>query len=360
MLNSDIARINAPNLDLFTADYVARAAFTSTRTRTIKIAGRLAKTTPVFEAYWYFAAERQKIFMRRIRGTNQNVFTDDPILSTYKFTNAYRAADRVSQYLIKNVIYPVDAPVDAKNLFFRVLLFKIFNKIETWSALEDEFGVIRVEDFDFKRAVALLSRRKAQGLRNYSAAYIMPSCGKLFDETEKHAGHLKLLEKLLKDGYHERLAACSTLAASFSLLSEVPSFGPFLAFQYAIDLNYSPITNFSEMEHIVAGPGALDGISKCFQNADDIAPADIIRYMSENQSEYLNSVDTVFDDLWGRPLQLIDCQNLFCEISKYSRVAFPDVAGLAGRTRIKQKFQPSGHVDRPFFPPKWEINALIG
>ena len=32
-------------------------------------------------------------------------WTSDYILQTYKFTNTYRASDRVSQYLINNVIY---------------------------------------------------------------------------------------------------------------------------------------------------------------------------------------------------------------------------------------------------------------
>ncbi len=61
--------------------------------------------------------------------------TADEILSTYKFTNAYRAADRVSQYLIREVIYHGDQ--SPENLFFRTLLFKIFNKIDTWELLVD-------------------------------------------------------------------------------------------------------------------------------------------------------------------------------------------------------------------------------
>ena len=64
-----------------------------------------------------------------------------------------------------------------------------------------------------------------------------------------------------------------------------------------------------------------------------------------------------FRSLWNRQLQLIDCQNLFCEISKYARVAFPDYAGVAGRTRIKQKFQSNGALPEPWYPPKWKINA---
>jgi hypothetical protein len=57
------------------------------------------KPTVVFETYWRFAAERQAIFFRRLEG-RPAPWTDDPILQQHKFTNAYRASDRVSQYLI--------------------------------------------------------------------------------------------------------------------------------------------------------------------------------------------------------------------------------------------------------------------
>ena len=36
---------------------------------------------------------------------------------------------------------------------------------------------------------------------------------------------------------------------------------------------------------------------------------------------YLADSPVEFRDLWGRPLQLIGCQNLFCEVDKYARVA---------------------------------------
>ncbi len=61
------------------------------------------KATVVYDTYWKFAVERQNIFFKRMLGNADNV-TDDTILQEYKFTNAYRASDRVSQYLIKNVI----------------------------------------------------------------------------------------------------------------------------------------------------------------------------------------------------------------------------------------------------------------
>ncbi|MCI0591377.1 MAG: hypothetical protein L0Y67_07235, partial [Gammaproteobacteria bacterium] len=74
-------------------------------TREIPVsAGHILKATPIFDTYWQFAAKRQDLFMRRIKG-ERLPWTDDPVLAAYRFTNVYRASDRVSQYLIANVIY---------------------------------------------------------------------------------------------------------------------------------------------------------------------------------------------------------------------------------------------------------------
>src|ERR1700687_4393143 len=84
---------------------------------------REPKPSHVFDTYWRFAAERQRIFHARAAGTPPP-WTDDPILSAHRFTNAYRASDRVSQYLINEVVPGCDQdPVD---ICFRILLFKFF------------------------------------------------------------------------------------------------------------------------------------------------------------------------------------------------------------------------------------------
>src|SRR5690348_323184 len=84
--------------------------------------------TEVYSSYWRFAAERQRIFFRRFLGASPP-WTEDAVLATYKFTNAYRASDRVSQYLIRRVIYRPDLPSSVAEICFRILLFKLFNKI---------------------------------------------------------------------------------------------------------------------------------------------------------------------------------------------------------------------------------------
>jgi hypothetical protein len=329
-----------------------------TRDAAVSVSGVELRLTPVFYAYWQFAAERQRIFFRRLNNAG-GALTNDPVLKNFKFTNSYRASDRVSQYLIRHVIYREDLPADDPNVFFRTLLFKLFNKIETWQYLEDSIGPLTWADFNFERYDALLSRRLASGDRIYSAAYIMPSGGTSFGHKLKHQNHLRMIEYLMRGEYPERLSGCKGMEDAFALLRTVPFLGPFLAYQYATDLNYSMLTNFREDEFVVAGPGALDGIHKCFVVADMVKPADIIRYMWEHQNKYFDDLGIEFSSLWGRPLQLIDCQNIFCEISKYARVGFPDYAGVSGRTRIKQKFRPSGALPPPWYPPKWNIDTNV-
>lgn len=315
-----------------------------------------AKPTEVYDSYWRFAAERQAIFFRRALG-KPFPWTDDEILKTFKFTNAYRASDRVSQYLIRHVIY--DGEPTPQEVFFRTILFKLFNKIETWELLRRELGQITYSDYSFSRYDHVLTSAMERKESIYSAAYIMPSGSRALGTTKKHRSHLKLLEHMMHDEVGERIVDFRTMREAFELLLSYPMIGEFLAYQYVTDLNYSGIVNFSEMEFVVPGPGALDGIHKCFSSLGGLNETDIIKLVTDRQEDEFQRLGLKFQDLWGRPLQLIDCQNLFCEISKYARVRHPDVNGLSKRTRIKQKYRPTIASIPYWYPPKWKINDQI-
>jgi hypothetical protein len=60
------------------------------------------RPSKVFEAYWRFAAERQEIFFRRLSGT-EPPWTTDAVLQAYRFTNVYRASDRVRDWVLRLV-----------------------------------------------------------------------------------------------------------------------------------------------------------------------------------------------------------------------------------------------------------------
>jgi len=47
---------------------------------------------------------------------------------------------------------------------------------------------------------------------------------------------------------------------------------------------------------------------------------------------------------------------LFCEVDKYARVAHPEIKGISGRERIKQRYSPVREEVTAWFPPKWGVN----
>ena len=321
--------------------------------RYIKVApGKVLKATPVFDTYWKFAKKRQDIFMCRIRNLSPP-WTKDPVLSTYRFTNVYRASDRVSQYLIRNVIYK--GKQTTEEIFFRTLLFKIFNRISTWELLIKTIGIPQWKSFNIDAYVKTLDKIVKSGTTIYSSAYIMPS--PTFGRKKKHQNHLQLIKHIMKNKLPKMIARSKTLDEVFNILRNCPSFGDFLAFQFTIDLNYSTIINFPENQFVTAGPGARDGIKKCFVDNANMSESDIIHAVTDMAENEFSRLGLSFQSLWGRPLQPIDCQNLFCEVDKYSRIIHPEYQGCSGRKQIKQKFSINQASLPQWYPPKWNLDV---
>jgi hypothetical protein len=187
----------------------------------------------------------------------------------------------------------------------------------------------------------------------------MPSGKSNFGYAAKYRNHLMLIEHLMKDKAPEKITEMKRMEDVYYLLRSYPTIGSFLAYQYTIDINYSILTSFDEMEFVVPGPGAISGISKCFIDLGDYSETEIIKYVAENQEREFNIRGLNFKNLWGRPLQLIDCQNLFCEVDKYARYAHPDITGTSIRRRIKQQFNYNPENIDYWYPPKWGINPRI-
>lgn len=314
---------------------------------------RAPRTGPGYEVYWSFAAERQRVYRRRLDG-ERGALTTDPVIAAHRFTNAYRASDRVSQYLIQHVLYDSDRAWT--DTFVRVLVFKIFNRIDTWVHLESTIGEVNAESLRRGTIDEALAGR-ASNSPVYSAAYIMPPPRSTTGA--KFRRHLDLLRSMLRDGADQRVQHARTMRDAFAVLAAYESIGPFLAFQFLTDLNYSEHLHFSETEFIVAGPGALRGLRKCIADPGDLGTADVIRWVMDQQGEAFGDRGLQWLDLWGRPLQLIDIQNLFCEVDKYTRAAHPELSALAPGVRIKQRYSPTREAMTAWFPPKWGINDAI-
>lgn len=321
--------------------------------RSYSVGGRRLEATPVFDTYWRFAAARQAIYEARLAGAPPP-WTDDPVMQTFRFTNVFRAADRVSQFLIGDVVY--DREHDADDLVFRTLLFKLFNRIGTWQALERAVGSVSWRSFDLPRYAEALDEVSARG-PIYSPAYVIPP--PRLGAARKHHNHLRLLQMMMENGLVDRVRGAGQLSEIYESLISYPSVGRFLGFQFAIDLNYSPLTSFDEDEFVIAGPGAIDGIRKCFGPEAAGREEAVIHCVVDRQEEEFERLGLEFGGLFGRRLHLIDAQNLFCEVDKYARVFHPEARGRSGRSRIKQRYHPVAAPMPAVFPPKWQLPVKL-
>jgi hypothetical protein len=306
----------------------------------------------VYDAYWYLAAERQKILVRRLQGLPPP-WTKDRILTQYKFCNTFRAADRVSQYLIARVIYGEGSEdLSPEDMFARIILFRLFSKESTWDALEKASGGLRVRTLDAEHlAQTLDALRRRQSI--YTAAFIL-CAHDAYGHRVKHRNHLELVRRMFHGGrLGSALAKARSLAEVYNALIAWPMIGPFMGYQLAIDLNYSEHLRFSEDEFTMPGPGAQRGLRKVFSSFGDQTPAELIMRMVDRQEEEFERLGLEFHTLAGRRLHAIDCQGLFCETDKYARVAFPELT--SARVRIKQEFRSAGPLAPLRFPPKWGL-----
>ena len=109
------------------------------------------KKSDIYSSYWFFSFLRQERFLEKIN-KKYKANDDDCIFNNFKFTNCYRSCDRVSQFLISNISN--DIALDYKDVFLRTIIFKLFNKIDTWNSIEDIVGSVSVSNF----SVSLLKR----------------------------------------------------------------------------------------------------------------------------------------------------------------------------------------------------------
>jgi hypothetical protein len=306
----------------------------------------------VFDIYWRFTAERHRIYERRLRG-EPGPWTEDPILNEYKFCNVFRAADRVSQYMIRDVAYREDES-SLDDRAFQIVAFRTFSKISTWESLKSFLGgaprIEQLESGEFERA---LDQTRAEQGGLYTGAFILCATN-AYGRTTKHLNHVELFRDMfVRNDLGRQIREAPSLEAVYDLLHAYPLMGDFMSYQIAIDLNYSNLIDFSENDFTRPGPGALRGLKKVFLNLGGYTPEQTIMWMVERQEQEFERLGLEFGGLFGRPIQAIDAQNLFCEVDKYCREAVPSLT--SARSKIKAKFSSSGAPAGVFFPPKWQL-----
>ena len=279
-------------------------------------------------------------------------WTQDVILQKYFFCNTYRVLDKVCQYIIKEVIEKgLQDPVE---VVFRVVLFNLFTKIETWELLVRSLGPLTWKRYDRDGYLKVLSGAFNRGTSLYTGAFIKPA--PRFGYAENYYNHLCFLEVLMENEFPNKLLAAPYMADVFEYLISFPSMGKFSAYQLMLSLSYTNVLNFHCNDFVITGPGSISGLKKIFGRSmnEDFA-IEVMRYLVKTQDQHFKRLGLEFSGLGPKklPMDVSDIEHTLCEVDKYCRAAHPQLKGK--RIHITRSFDSSTfrYLGIPILPEAW-------
>ncbi|KAF8890671.1 hypothetical protein BD779DRAFT_1516396 [Infundibulicybe gibba] len=334
----------------------------------IIVKGKQLQPTIVFDTFWRFAAERKSIDDRR-RSGQPAPWTDDPILQKYAFCNTYRVLDKVSQYIIREVIEK--GSQEPAEIVFRVTLFNIFTKIQTWEHLDQELGPLTWSSYDRKKYQAAIASAKRDGAI-YTGAFQKPAPN--FGFSDNYMNHLCLLEAFMENDMPDKLLEADYMADVFEYLVSFPSMGEFSTYQLMLNLQYSCILDFSGMDFVVPGPGSSSGLLKMFGSSMARAKAscpgfevDVMRWLAKNQVENFVRLGLKFSGLGPKhlPMDLADIEHTLSRelrrsyvLSDYPYPAVPTIPkAWSSPARKTIRIRPGGP---PIIEKRYTVNRIGG
>ncbi|QRV87490.1 hypothetical protein RhiJN_15508 [Ceratobasidium sp. AG-Ba] len=331
--------------------------------RYVVIAGTRLPVSPMLDTMFYWVYERHQLFLKRLQGLPPP-WTNDVILQKYRFTNVSRTYDRATQFLIRKVINIGDQ--DHEELFFRVVLFRLFNRISTYEYLEEHCGPLTIENFNIKEWTRALSKLRLSKSSLYTAAYQVnwPDFGAETDNKPSHQKHFILIKRMLRDRLPNKIRACRTLKNAFELIREYSSFGNFTSYQLALDLNMLPEVNYNQDAWAPAGPGSRNGLLKMFGPGVRGIETEAMLYLLSIQDEHWRRLGVDMNTPVHGPglcppkIGLPEMEHALCEVDKYSRERHPEIRLNSGKVpkNIKHTFD-ADRATQPItrdLPLKWQ------
>jgi len=298
------------------------------------------------DLFYYYMAERYNIWRRRFLKKKPPPWTKDPILANYQFTNVFRHLDRNSQWLYRSISEDREAgkKVSKQEIAWRVILFRLINRIETF---EDLGGMPFRKKFDItKFCKRLRELKESDGGRSvFTSAYITCQCSNKRDRI----GNFEEMMGGICERWPEVWAViggATSFKEAYTGLKRFYGLGQFNAYDLSIDLCVLDIfPNEWRDSFAHAGPGCRVGI-------DGIWPYGTIDYteameiLRDNQDKYFKHACKVYGIKWRGPrLMLHDIEFNLCEVSKYYKMKLK-----VGKQRMK--FSPRTANNVWIYQPK--------
>lgn len=296
-----------------------------------------------FDLFMKFVSERYRIHIQKDILHKEPPWTDDPVLSKYRFTNVRREHDRETKWLIHYIAE--NSWLTYRQKIFNIILFRMYNKHETLEIMGAPFNIESIWHCTEPIKRLKNHQKEDKDFVFFTAAFITGGL-KLALKTEFPSRKdfvpglpLYKLKQLNEHGFYVKLTMCRNQNEVYQLLRSINGIGDFLAYQIFVDFTYIKEFPFSENEFTVAGPGCRKGLDMLFTDKDGMTYEECLFWLRNNWYRFKNH-KLFFDpekemlDLkhYDRVMNVMSLENCFCELSKYIRAY-----NNTGRPRNKYK-----------------------
>ena len=273
----------------------------------------------------YWIREREAIRRRKERGAPWP-WTKDKILQEWRFTNVRREDDAVTQWIAWNIRQRYKGH---EFLYLMLCIARMINWPDTLAELITKGAWPTGLNFDPERMTEVLSERQARGEKVFTGAYKIPA---ISDRKVEGFGWPKVRQvaevfigTLWDQELHNAFADCGwvyrhpkpTLQAWWTWLTHRPGWGPFLAYQAAVDMRFTPLLDHAPDRDgwAAAGPGTIRGLNRLHGRKVSVA-------LSQHQAltEMRRVASLLRKELPEIAFDFSDVPNVLCEYDKYVRV----------------------------------------
>lgn len=276
----------------------------------------------VFERLIYWINERENIRRQKDAG-GEGPYTDDPILSQFRFCNVRRMDDRVSKWLMDNWYQPHDGK---QTMLAACALARFINL----PAALDQITEYVFSDVVFWEAIKnTLRERRERGEPIFNGAYMVRGN----DGEDKVSSVVDFYVKPMWENHRQSsLIRPHSMQRTHYLLKNQHGFGSFMAGQVVADLRHAVVGDWADRyTWAPSGPGSQRGLSRLLGKPLRQQYPDGV--FNDYLSAIIDQVGSLLPPEITERLEAHDWQNCLCEFDKYERV-------LWGEGKPKQLYRP--------------------
>ena len=269
--------------------------------------------------FLYWIEEREAIRLKRVAG-QPAPWTKDEILATYRFCNVRRRDDRVSQWIINQILRPY---AEHPNLWIMVAVSRHINWPDTMQEIMDRGLWPTSDDPDWRGIGRYVDQKQSAGEKAWTGAY---KINPVTSANSPYYGYRKgkyIFEVVLKNLWKGRAEVTPQLnqgvEVAWDALVRYNGLGPFMAGQIVADYTYTSMLSNAPDLYTWAplGPGSKRGLNRLLEIplAKTHTRGSAATFMRELRETVLNKLGSRYADV-----TLHDVQNCLCEVDKYIRV----------------------------------------